>query len=32
MVREIYAEQLREQICTELRPTARIVINSPPKK
>jgi parvulin-like peptidyl-prolyl isomerase len=32
MVREIYAEQLREQICTELRPTARIVINTAPKK
>jgi len=32
MVREIYAEQLREQICAELRPATRIVINSAPKK
>jgi peptidyl-prolyl cis-trans isomerase C len=32
MVREIYAEQLREQICAELRPATRIVINTPPKK
>jgi peptidyl-prolyl cis-trans isomerase C len=32
MVREIYAEQLREQICAELRPATRIVINPVPKK
>jgi peptidyl-prolyl cis-trans isomerase C len=32
LVREIYAEQLREQICAELRQTTRIVINSSPKK
>ena len=32
MVREIYAEQLREQICAEIRPATRIVINTAPKK
>jgi peptidyl-prolyl cis-trans isomerase C len=32
MVREIYAEQLREQICAELRPATKIVINTPSKK
>jgi peptidyl-prolyl cis-trans isomerase C len=32
MVREIYAEQLREQICAELRPTTRIAIHSTAKK